>query len=53
MKIFALAGLGLVIAVPAALAGTAVPLPAAGALGPVGLGIAAVGYVGYRLFRRR
>ena len=30
-----------------------VPLPIAGAAGPVGLGVALAGYVGYRLFRKK
>ncbi|MDF1855065.1 hypothetical protein [Pseudooceanicola sp.] len=35
-----------------ALAGAPVPLPIAGVTGPVGLAVAAVGYVGYRILRR-
>lgn len=35
-----------------AVAGTVVPLPIVGATGPIGIGIAVVGYVGYRVLRR-
>jgi len=31
----------------------AVPLPLAGAAGPVGVGVALAGYVGYRIFRKK
>jgi len=30
-----------------------VPLPLAGAAGPVGVGVALAGYVGYRIFRKK
>jgi hypothetical protein len=30
-----------------------VPVPLAGAAGPVGIGIAIAGYIGYRLFRKK
>ncbi|MEY4766071.1 MAG: hypothetical protein RI907_2744 [Pseudomonadota bacterium] len=33
--------------------GAPVPAPAAGAFGPVGLGVAAVGYVAYRIIKNR
>lgn len=36
----------------AALAGTPAPLPLAGAGGPIGLAVAAGGYLAYRLYRR-
>lgn len=35
-----------------AMAGTLVPLPLAGAVGPVGLGVIGLGYVVVRLLRR-
>jgi hypothetical protein len=34
-----------------AFAGAPIPLPVIGATGPVGIGIALAGYVGYRLLR--
>lgn len=37
----------------AVFAGSPVPLPLAGAAGPVGLGVAVVGYVAYRVVKAR
>ncbi len=43
------------LSVAPALAGSdaPVPVPLAGAAGPVGIGIAIAGYIGYRLFRKK
>lgn len=37
----------------AALASAVAPAPVAGALGPIGLGVAAAGYIGYRIWKSR
>ena len=38
---------------PVMAGGEDIPLPLAGAAGPVGVGIALAGYVGYRIFRKK
>ena len=52
-----LAVMALVLSFTPVLAGVpfpdAVPLPLAGAAGPVGVGVALAGYVGYRIFRKK
>ncbi len=52
----ALVALGAALSPVLSFAGTVcgpVPAPLAGALGPVGLAVAGVGYVGYRIFKNR
>jgi len=38
---------------PVMAGGEDIPLPLAGAAGPVGVGVALAGYVGYRIFRKK
>lgn len=48
-----LAAIGSVVATTPAFAGVEVPLPIAGAAGPIGIAAVVAGYLGYRVFRSK